>query len=118
MRDYERRRLSGGVCFWPRSICDRLPETGSRSCSTGQWNVIQRRPVGADDPGLALVGERKLVESVHGMRVLRVAVRVVGREDQSLVAKGLHEMRDSYLVGFDRDPAVSFEVLRRRHRQL
>src|SRR5207245_8697358 len=47
------------------------------------------------------------------MRILRVRVRVIRRENQVLIPEPLHVLLDRRLVGLDGEEAVRAEVLRR-----
>src|SRR5438093_1453576 len=88
-------------------------EVAARAPALRSPHAVQPRPVVPQDLPLRRLGERQLQERRDGMRVLRVGVRVVRREDQVLVAEPLHVLLDRRLVRLDGEEAVRAEVLRR-----
>src|SRR5207247_5802456 len=74
-------------------------------------HAVQPRPIVPQYLPLRRLGERQLHERLDGVRVLRVGVRVVGREDQVLVAEPLHVLLDRRLIRLDGEEAARAEVL-------
>src|SRR5580765_2694034 len=63
--------------------------------------VVEPEHVVPEDLLLALLVKRERQEPVHRLRVLGVAVRVVGGRDQVVVAEGVHDVADEVLVALD-----------------
>ena len=72
-----------------------------------------------EDASLAVVAHAgQSQEALDGVRVLRIGMRVVGREHDALVAEHLDHRREHRLVGVGRHVALASEVLARRHREV
>src|SRR5579884_3639218 len=64
-------------------------------------HTVQGGAVVPQDVALGLVRDRQLQEGVHGVRVARVRMLEVGREDDVLGAERVHGVFDGRLVAFD-----------------
>src|SRR5437868_13677674 len=62
---------------------------------------------------LALVAKRQREKAVHRLGVFRIAVRVVGRRDDVVVADRRDDMADELLVAFAGAEALPAEIFRR-----
>src|SRR5262249_1051082 len=67
---------------------------------------------------LAGAAERERQESVHGLRILGVAVRGVGGGDEVGVTEGVDDVLHELLVALHRAVALATEVLGRRHGEM
>src|SRR5436309_14486359 len=76
--------------------------------------AVQPRAIIPEDLSLARVGDRQLQEEVGRLGEVRVRVRVIGREDQRVVAELLDDPLDLVLVDVDADEALPQEVLARQ----
>src|SRR5262249_24332822 len=56
------------------------------------------------------VAQRQREETVHRLRILRIAVRVVGRRDEVVVAERIDDMRDELLVALDGAETLPAEI--------
>src|SRR5437870_12392693 len=72
---------------------------------------VQAGAVVPEGPSLVLFGERELEEMRGGLGVLRVVVRIVGREDGGGAGAAVHGVSRRPLVAFDGDEALTDEVL-------
>src|SRR5262245_22447616 len=79
---------------------------------------VEAEPVVPEDLALARFGERELQEGFDRVRVLRIGVRVVGGENEIVVAEAGDVVVDGLFVGFHREEAVIAEVVRRLAREL
>src|SRR5262245_61420166 len=81
-----------------------------RQVALGQAVEVER--VLPEDPALALRRDAILrQEGLDRVRVLRVRMRVVGLEEDAVVAELLDHVVDEALLALGRDPAVAPEVL-------
>src|SRR5690242_20216574 len=96
-----------------------VPPRISRSMSASPVEAVQRERVRAVEAETRVVGKRRVVlaQLVDDARVLRVAVRKVGRPDEPVGAAQRTQRADGALAGIEADPALSAEVLGRLHRQ-
>src|SRR5215831_5121277 len=124
-----RFRAASGRASWTissRPAARSWAAMGSPMCPTptkpirmsARLQRVQAARVVPEDLALAPVAERQRQEAVHGPRVLRVAVWIVGRGDQVVVADDVDHVADELLVAFDRAEALTAEVLRWAHRQM
>src|SRR5438876_4913056 len=74
---------------------------------------VQAGAVVPEDPSLVLLGERELEEMRGGLGILRVVVRIVGRENEAGAGAAVHGVSRRLLVAFDGDEALADEVLAR-----
>src|SRR5262245_41170598 len=80
--------------------------------------VVEPRAVVPEDLPLAGFREGQLQEQVRRLREVRIRVRIVGREDERVVAQALDDPLDLVLVGIDADEALALEVLAGRRLEL
>src|SRR2546422_9506628 len=78
---------------------------------------VEPRPVIPEDPARGGLGQREPEELLGRPRILGVAVRVVGGEDD-VVRERLRRVAAGLLVALDRRPARALEVLARRAREV
>src|SRR5437899_12049806 len=73
---------------------------------------VQLEHVVPQDLLLARVAERQGQEAVHGLRILGVAVGIVGGRDEVVVAEGVDDVLHELLVALDRAEALATEIFR------
>src|SRR5262245_52687138 len=106
------RRMSWTSSWWPaRRSC---PAIGLPMLPTPMNPTFTSQPVQLDhvvpqDLLLARAAERQRQESIHGLRILRVAVRVVGGGDEVVVAEGVDDVLHELLVALHRAVALATE---------
>src|ERR1051326_5353137 len=66
----------------------------------------------------AFVAQRQREEAVHRLGIFRIAVRIVGRRDELVLADRRHDMRDEFLVAFAGAEALPAEIFRRLGREM
>src|SRR5262249_57482824 len=74
---------------------------------------VEPGAVGPEDLSLGRFLERKLEEVRGGLGILRVVVRVIGREDEAVAGPAVHGVPRGLLVAFDGDETLAHEVLAR-----
>src|SRR5262245_33397301 len=80
--------------------------------------TIETARVVPQDLPLALVIDRQLEEAVHRVGIFRVAVRVVGRRHEIVIAERRDDVGDGLLVALERAESLPPEVFGRQHRQV
>src|SRR5215831_14052640 len=77
--------------------------------------VVQADGVVPEYLALARIAERQREEAVHGVRILRVAVGVIGGGDEQVVADRVDDLSGERFVALDGAEGLAPEILRRRH---
>src|SRR5215467_14626692 len=80
--------------------------------------TVEAAGVVPEDLSLALVADRQFEEAVHRVGILRVAVRVVGRRHEVVIAERRDDMSHGLLVTLERAEPLPAEVFGRQHREM
>src|SRR5262245_36812014 len=72
---------------------------------------VEPQDVVPEDLLLARVADGQREKAIHRVRILRVAVGVVRRRDEIVIAERVDDVLDELLVALDRAEALAAEVL-------
>src|SRR5262245_27808148 len=92
--------------------------TGGSSGSLAASQTIEAAGIVPQDLPLALVADLQLEEAVHRVGILRVAVRVIGRRHEIVIAERCHDVGHGLLVALERAEPLPAEVFGRQHREV
>src|SRR5437867_13237574 len=79
---------------------------------------VQLEHVVPQDLLLALVAQRQREEAIHGLRILGVAVWVIGGGDEVVVARGLDDVLHGLIVALHSAIALTTNGFCQRHYKL
>src|SRR5688572_417435 len=77
--------------------------------------VVKARTIVPENLALVVVGQRKLEKTLHGVRIIGIAVRIVGGKHQLIAAEFFDGMAGRCFVGLDGNKTLALEILARRH---
>src|SRR5215831_3763420 len=80
--------------------------------------TVEAAGIVPEDLPLALVADRQLEKAVHRVGILRVAVRVIGRRHEVVIAERRHDVGHGLLVALERAEPLPAEVCGRQHREV
>src|SRR6516225_1589487 len=100
------RRKSWTTSVWP--ACSSWPAIGAPILPTpmnpifmAELQLVEAQRVVPQDLLLAPVGERQRKKTVHRVGIFRIAVWVIGRRDEVVVAESIDDVGDKLFVALD-----------------
>src|SRR5262245_5335499 len=80
--------------------------------------AVEAAGIVPEDLPLALVADRQLEKTIHRVGILRVAVRIVGRGPEVVIAERRHDVGHGLFVALERAESLPAEVFGRQHREV